>query len=55
MIDLVPGLSLSIPANTQFQFRCDGDAPLTAVGVTMPPWTDAGECYPVEGPWPPTL
>jgi hypothetical protein len=35
---LEPGVSLSIPFGTQFQFRCDGSAPLDIVAVTMPPW-----------------
>jgi mannose-6-phosphate isomerase-like protein (cupin superfamily) len=48
---LSPGLSLAIPPRTAFQFRCDGEEPLVALGVTMPPWTDAGECHEVEGPW----
>ena len=33
---LVPGLSLSIPRGTQFQFRADAGQPLSIVGVTMP-------------------
>lgn len=55
IVEVAAGLSISIPANTHFQFRCDGPEPLAAVGVTMPPWTDPSACYPVEGPWPPTL
>jgi mannose-6-phosphate isomerase-like protein (cupin superfamily) len=55
VVEVAAGLSISIPANTHFQFRCDGSEPLVAVGVTMPPWTDASACYPVEGPWPPTV
>jgi mannose-6-phosphate isomerase-like protein (cupin superfamily) len=50
-----PGMSLTLPVGTQFQFRCDGDAPLVAVGVTMPPWSNADEAYPVDGPWPATV
>ena len=48
-----PGTSITIPVGTHFQFRCDGEAALAAVGVTMPPWSD-GEAYPVQGPWEPT-
>jgi mannose-6-phosphate isomerase-like protein (cupin superfamily) len=55
IVEVAAGLSISIPANTHFQFRCDGPEPLTAVGVTMPPWTDASACYAVEGPWTPTV
>jgi mannose-6-phosphate isomerase-like protein (cupin superfamily) len=53
--EVVPGLSLSIPVGTRFQFRAEGDAPLVAIGVTMPPWPGAEEAYPVEGRWPPSL
>jgi len=49
--ELVPGLSLTIPTGTRFQFRCDGDEPLAAVGVTMPPWPGAEEAVFVTGPW----
>ena len=49
-----PGTSVSIPVGTRFQFRCDGDEPLVALGVTMPPWPGETEAYAVEGRWPPT-
>ena len=49
--ELAPGLSLSIPLGARFQFRCDGDAPLRAVGVTMPPWPGMDEAYQVAGVW----
>jgi mannose-6-phosphate isomerase-like protein (cupin superfamily) len=55
IVELRAGLSLSIPLGTHFQFRADGDAPLAAVGVTMPPWPGADEAYIVEGPWQPTV
>lgn len=51
IISLLPGLSLTIPAGTSFQFRCDGDAPLDVVGVTMPPWPGEDEAVFVAGPW----
>ena len=47
-----PGLCVSIPVGTHFQFRALGPDPLAAVGVTMPPWPGASEAYQVEGPWP---
>ena len=53
-VEVGPGLSISIPVGARFQFRCDGDEPLTAVGVAMPPWPGPDEAYPVEGPWPAT-
>jgi mannose-6-phosphate isomerase-like protein (cupin superfamily) len=49
---LAPGLCLSVPLGTAFQFRCEGDAPLVAVAVTMPPWPGADEALAVDGPWP---
>jgi mannose-6-phosphate isomerase-like protein (cupin superfamily) len=50
-----PGVCLTIPVGTHFQFRSLGDEPLAALGVTMPPWPGAGEAYQVEGKWEPTL
>lgn len=55
MLDLRPGLSLTLPLGTRFQFRAEGAAPLTAVGVAMPPWPGEAEAYEVEGPWSATL
>lgn len=52
---LDPGLCLTIPLGTRFQFRALGAEPLSAVAVTMPPWPGADEAYPVEGPWTPTV
>lgn len=52
---LAAGISLSIPTGTQFQFRCDDDAPLVVLGVTIPPWPGAEEAIPVAGPWTPTV
>jgi len=54
IVELVPGISLSIPVGTQFQFRCDGTDALTVIGTTMPPWPGADEAYAVAGPWQPT-
>jgi mannose-6-phosphate isomerase-like protein (cupin superfamily) len=51
IVGLKPGVSLSIATGTSFQFRNDGDKPLAAVGVTMPPWPGIEEAYAVEGIW----
>lgn len=51
IVDLRPGLSLSIPVGAHFQFRCDGGEPLEIIGVTMPPWPGEGEAVLVEGVW----
>ncbi len=55
IVDVGPGVSLSIPAGTRFQFRNDGDQRLEAVGVTMPPWPGTDEADAVAGPWPATV
>ena len=52
---LKPGISLTIPVGTRFQFRSTGDTPLTAVAITMPPWPGMDEAEPVEGIWAPVL
>ena len=49
--DLAPGVSLTIPVGTRFQFRNDGAAALQIVAVTMPPWPGNGESLPGDGPW----
>ncbi len=50
-VALAPGVSITIPVGTRFQFRCDGAEALAAVGVTMPPWPGMDEAYGVEGAW----
>jgi len=51
IVALEPGLCLSVPLGTAFQFRCDGDVPLVAVAVTMPPWPGDDEAVAVDGAW----
>jgi mannose-6-phosphate isomerase-like protein (cupin superfamily) len=53
--ELVSGVSVSLPTGTHFQLRCDGDEPLEAVAVTMPPWPGEGEAYIVAGRWAPPV
>ena len=43
VLDARPGLSLTIPLGTKFQFRNTGDAPLEFVIATTPPWPGADE------------
>jgi mannose-6-phosphate isomerase-like protein (cupin superfamily) len=52
---LAPGVSLTIPLGTRFQFRNDGLGPLDILGVTMPPWPGSEEARPVAGKWIATL
>ena len=55
VVALSEGLCLTIPLGTHFQFRALGDEPLSAVGVTMPPWPGEDEAQVVPGKWKPTL
>jgi mannose-6-phosphate isomerase-like protein (cupin superfamily) len=51
VIALRPGLSLTIPVGTSFQFRSTGPSALEAVAITMPPWPGEGEAVLVKGVW----
>lgn len=52
---LAPGLCLTIPVGTSFQFRAAGDTALSVFAVTMPPWPGGSDdewievapCWPV--------
>lgn len=55
VVGLEPGVSLSIPLGTAFQFRNDGTVPLEIVGFDTPPWPGDDEAFAVEGQWQPTL
>jgi len=51
IVALEPGVSVTIPVGTHFQFRASGDTALEAIGVTMPPWPGDTEAVPVPGKW----
>lgn len=51
IVALEPGLCLSIPLGTHFQFRASAAGALAVVAVTMPPWPGDGEAVAVTGPW----
>lgn len=55
VVPVEPGVCLTIPLGTHFQFRSLGDDPLAAVGVTMPPWPGEGEAIAVKGKWESTV
>lgn len=55
VVEVYPGVCLTIPLGTRFQFRSTGEEPLAAIGVTMPPWPGEGEATLVDGPWNPTM
>ena len=49
VVEVEPGICLTIPPGTHFQFRSFGGVALAALGVTMPPWPGEGESYRVQG------
>jgi mannose-6-phosphate isomerase-like protein (cupin superfamily) len=51
---LEPGVCLTIPVGTQFQFRASTSEAVSAVAITMPPWPGDAEAVPVVGPWRPS-
>ena len=55
VVEVYPGVCLTIPLGTRFQFRSLGPEPLAAVGVTMPPWPGEDEAVAAAGPWEPTV
>lgn len=50
-VALEPGVCLTIPLGTHFQFRASPTEAIAAVGVTMPPWPGESEAVAVRGPW----
>jgi len=57
-VSLRPGICLTIPLGTVFQFRADSPGePLRVVAVTMPPWPAGSEeeARPEQGCWAPML
>jgi mannose-6-phosphate isomerase-like protein (cupin superfamily) len=55
VVPLEPGVSLTIPLGTHFQFRSFGYECVGVIGVTMPPWPGEHEAFQVEGKWTPTV
>lgn len=53
-VALEPGVCLTIPLGTHFQFRAAPTEAIAAVGVTMPPWPGESEAVAVAGPWAPS-
>ena len=50
VVDLEPGVALTIECGTHFQFRNTGDEDLRCIIVTMPPWPGAEEGRRVNDP-----
>ena len=55
VVPVEPGVAITLPCGTHFQFRSLGDEALAAIGVTMPPWPGEGEASVVPGIWQPTV
>ena len=51
IVQLEPGICVSIPVGTAFQFRCEGGKPLRIAAATMPPWPGDEEAEFVAGEW----
>lgn len=51
IVQLEPGVCVSVPVGTAFQFRCEGSEQLRIAAVTMPPWPGDGEAEFVAGEW----
>ena len=51
VVDVEPGVSLTIETGTHFQFRNTGDEDLRFVIVTMPPWSGSEEAVRVQDYW----
>jgi mannose-6-phosphate isomerase-like protein (cupin superfamily) len=52
VVEVKPGTCVAIPTGAHFQFRTIGDAPLTFVMATMPPWPGMDEAVRVKDHWP---
>ncbi len=52
VIDVGPGVCVTVPTGAHFQFRNTGDLPLQFIIVTMPPWPGEQEAYRVPDHWP---
>jgi mannose-6-phosphate isomerase-like protein (cupin superfamily) len=52
IITMAPGVSLTIPVGTSFQFRATGNEELRIIISTMPRWPGKHEAVEVPGLWP---
>ncbi|MFT3957049.1 MAG: cupin domain-containing protein [Piscinibacter sp.] len=55
VVTLEPGVCLTIPVGTHFQFRAAESEAVSAVAITMPPWPGESEAMFVSGPWLPSV
>ena len=54
VIDLSPGLCVTVPLGHAFQFRADAHTNLEMLLATCPPWPSGIEADELIGPWSPT-
>jgi mannose-6-phosphate isomerase-like protein (cupin superfamily) len=55
IVALQPGVCLTIPVGTHFQFRASAAQAVAAVAITMPPWPGESEAIAVPGHWKPSI
>jgi mannose-6-phosphate isomerase-like protein (cupin superfamily) len=55
IVALGPGVCVSLPKGTQFQFRASQSEGVRIVAATIPRWPGDGEAEFVAGPWAPTV
>ncbi len=53
VVEVGPGVCLTIPTGVHFQFRNTGDEPLEFLMATMPPWPGSAEAVRVPNYWEP--
>ena len=51
VVVIEPGVCLTIPLGTHFQFRASASEGVCSIGISMPPWPGEGEAVFVPGPW----
>jgi mannose-6-phosphate isomerase-like protein (cupin superfamily) len=51
VVDVSPGMCVTIPTGTHFQFRNTGEEPLCFLIATMPVWPGPNEAQPVKDHW----
>ena len=51
VVALEPGVCVTLPRGTHFQFRASDTEGVAIVAVTMPPWPGQSEAELVRGPW----
>jgi mannose-6-phosphate isomerase-like protein (cupin superfamily) len=55
VVPVGPGVCVTIPLGTRFQFRASPETPLAFIAATMPPWPGEEEAVVVAGRWEATV